>query len=255
MTGHKRTLDLLRQAARDGRLSGQVEAYSDASEGIRRLLAEIEGCILPRRLVIEVGPAQLVAEAAARRLVALVTPAPEPVAPAALALFGRNLDAADAAEAAGLLADLCTRGDRLRITDRAAEIAGDPTRGGIPAAALAAALGFEPPVPAGPAADPVEALALALGPALREAALIAGEEVEVLAGEEAAVLDLAGQIADGLLHPGFPLFATLETGAALVLAGGDAGMHILVAGWLGRFLVARIEGEASATLALWRHLA
>lgn len=250
MTGADRIRDLLRRAARDGRLAGAAPATPEAA--LARIVEAVDAAVLARRLAIRLGGAELGCAVAARRLLSLEAPAPEGLPAEAVSLFGRSLSAEDAAAVAALLHALAGQGGDFEIRTGAPPAGPEPAFGGIAASALAAALGVE--AAPGPV-DPLAAGIAALGETVIGALLIEGEEISLLAGGPAgeALAEEAGAVLDRVLVPDFPLFGTLETAGALTFAAAGADRHLLVAGHLGRYLLAAVAGsDAAETLARWR---
>lgn len=257
MTGTDRIRDLLRRAARDGRIA---DGATRTGTGGARLVEQIDAAVLGRRLRVEAGAVSFGCDVAARRLLALDLPVAAPLPPGAEALAGRPLGAEDVAAVAALVRTLCPEDQPVSIV-AGAPGAGPPAFGGIPAAALAAALGLAPPAAHD---DPFAAGLVALGDAVRAAVLVDGEEIVLLSGGAAAerLADRAAGLLDRLLVPQFPLLGTLETGGALLLAAPPGQSHLLLAGHLGRFLLVEVAGDDGSTgngaarcLALWRDAA
>lgn len=250
MTGTERIRELLRRAARDGRLPAGVPATPEAALG--RIVEAVDAAVLARRLLIRLGGAELACALAARRLLSFEVPGPGDLPAGGAALFGRPLSAEDAGAVAALLRALAGRGGTVALDLAAPPSGPEPAFGGIGAAQLAAALGLA----AAPApANPLEAGLSALGDSVIGALLIEGDEVALLAGEpeDAALAEAAGAVLDRLLLPEFPLLPTLEAEGALTFAVPGGARHLLLAGHLGRYLLAAVEGaDAAGTLTRWR---
>lgn len=244
--------NLLRRAARDGRLAGRWEACAGPAEAARHLLDHLDAAVLACRLRVETGDRALVLTAAARRLVALSVPGPDTAD--AGAPVDRPLTAEDAAAVAAVLRATLAGATRVRVLHLPPESPVDPAATGLSVAALAAALDLPPPDPAPD--DGFEAGLAALGAGLRAAVLIEGDDLLPLAGDPAATGSLAEEalaLLDRLLVPAFPLRTSFETDGALTFAAAGAGRHWLLAGRHGRFLLAEMAGDdAAATLGRWR---
>ena len=253
MTGADRIRDLLRRAARDGRLPAAAGATPEAA--LARFAEAVDAAVLARRLRLHLDGEDLVCAVAARRLLSFEAPAPAGLPAGSEALFGRTLAAEDAGAVAALLRGLADRGGRFELSATAPDTGPEPALGGIAAATLAAALGL---APAEGAADPLAAGLAALAEGVIAALLIEDEGLTLLAGDSAAeaLADEAGALLDRVLVPEFPLLATLETAGALTFTAPGAERHLLLAGHLGRFVLAAVAGaDAADTLARWRAVA
>lgn len=254
MTGADRIRDLLRRAARDGRLPGGPAAAA-AEDTLARVAEAVDAAVLARRLRLRLGGTELACAVAARRLLSIEAPAPDGLPAGAEALFGRTLAAEDAGAVAALLRALADRGGAFGLDAEPPQTGPEPALGGIAAATLAAALGL---AAAEGAADPLAAGLAALGDGVIAALLWEDDAVALLAGDAAAeeLAEEAGGLLDRLLQPDFPLLATLEAAGALTFAAPGADRHLLVAGHLGRFVLAAVAGaDAAETLARWRAVA
>jgi hypothetical protein len=250
MTGADRIRELLRRAARDGRLPGAAPATAEAALG--RIVEAVDAAVLARRLVLRLGGADLACAVGARRLLSFEAPGPGDLPAGGAALSGRPLSAEDAGAVAALLHALAGRGGAFALDLAAPPSGSEPAFGGIGAAQLAAALGLaSAPAPA----DPLEAGLAALGAGVIGALLIEGEEIALLVGdtEDAALAEAAGAVLDRLLLPEFPLLPTLEAAGALTFVAPGGARHLLLAGHLGRYLLAAVAGDdAAGTLTRWR---
>ena len=245
----------LRRTAADGvSATGSVQ-IATAEDGAARVLDAIDATLLPRRLSVVTGSGDtLVIEAAARRLQRVAAPVPDAMAISA----GQELKSSDVASfAAGLLA-FCQGAGALAIQPQPMTGSGDPAEGGIPPDLVRVELGL----PAGPAPIDQEAdlnmepFISGLGASCRAALWIQDEDVSLLAGAEdraAIVSQWAAPMLERLLAPEFPLSAGLETDGIVVFVLPDTeGRHAVIAGRLGAYFVAEIEGaDPAPTLQLW----
>lgn len=245
----------LRRAAADGPGLPKAQPISGPEDGAGRILEAIDATLLPRRLSVRAsGGETLVIEAAARRLQRFAAPLPEGMSGEA----GSELKGEDvAAVAEGLLA-FCSGQTSLQITTQPMTDAGDPTESGIALQGLREALGLPaPPPPIDPEADlNMEPFIASLGATCHAALWIQDEDVSLLAGPE----DRAGMLSqwaapmlERLLAPEFPLSAGLETdGICVFVLPEIAARHAVIAGRLGAYFVAEIDGaDPSRTLRLW----
>jgi len=253
----------LKRTATDGRILADRQDYETPVEGVARLLDEIDGTVIGRRLKVDFADgSRLSALVTGRRLVRLDGQAPAGLPADQAALYGREgLATEDAAEVAGLLAGLCGRGPSYLLSKSAPGEAIDPTQAGVSAAAIAAALGLEEREAPADDGRNLEVFLDALGERVIAAALIEQDEIALIRCDEetpeaAFLLDWAAQVGERLLTPDFALYATLETGGLLVFAGArGSDRHLAVAGRHGRFLLAALEGaDSAATLDCWRHV-
>lgn len=252
----------LLRAARDGRIPSDRLDYETPAEGVARLVDEIGGTVIARRLQVDFGDgSRLRALVSGRRIMHLPGPAPAGLAAELAALFDREgLAAADAAGVGALLAALCGRAPGFVLSSDGPDGPVDPTQAGVPAEAIAAALGLARS-PGSLRDGSPEALWAALSDHVLAAALLDADGLVPLgeggdAAEAAALIDWGTGLAERILTPDFALFATLETAGILVFAGPTgSARHHLVAGRNGRFLLAALAGDdASRTIDTWRGL-
>ena len=245
----------LRRTAADGVGTSGAVPVASAEDGVDRVLDAIDATLLPRRLTVVSGSGEtLVIEAAGRRLQRVAAPVPGAMAISA----GEELKSSDVASfAAGLLA-FCQGAGTLSIQPQPMTGSGDPAEGGISPDLVRTEL--ELPVQAAPIdaeADlNMEPFISGLASRCRAALWIQDEDVSLLAGAEdraAVVSQWAAPMLERLLAPEFPLSAGLETDGIVVFVLPDAeGRHAVIAGRLGAYFVAEIEGaDPSPTLQLW----
>lgn len=245
----------LRQVAADGLSIGQAHDIAGPDEGAAHILDAIDATLLPRRLTITPSDGEaLIIEAAARRLQRIAAPVPS-----VISLAGDEELKSDDADAlvAGLIA-FCRGQQTLEITVQPMTDPGDPAESGIAPATLRAQLSLPPaPPPVDLAADlNMEPFINALGASCLAALWIQDEDASLLAGpaERAGELSQwAAPMLERLLAPEFPLSAGLETDGIMVFVLPEiVGRHAVIAGRLGAYLVAEIEGsDPSATLRHW----
>ncbi|MBF9035442.1 hypothetical protein HKCCE2091_14440 [Rhodobacterales bacterium HKCCE2091] len=248
----------LARVASDGLSAGDSAGFLTPADGVACILDRIDLAVLPRKLRFRFEDgSDLTCLAGGRRLLQLLPPAPEGLSPQTAALFdGRMLGPAEAEPVANALIAVTGQHETFRL--RAEPDATDPAMGGIGTEAIAAALGLAPADDDdADEGDAIDAFVAALTPNLRGALWVDDQEIEVLNGSDAeveALSDWAAVLLERLLAPGFPLAASFETDGILVFIppAGTEG-HALVAGRLGQFLVAKVEGaDPAATLALWQ---
>jgi len=247
----------LRRAAADG-VSGSTRlAIADPQDGAARILDAVDATLLPRRISVEVEgrDAALLLEAAGRRLQRLSEPLPPGFALSA----GEELKAADAEAMATGLLGFCDGKAALHISSKPITDAGDPSEGGIPPDLVRAQLGLaDRPAPFELEAElNMEPFIAALGAKCLAALWIQDEDVSLLAGPEtraAALSNWAAPMLEQLLAPEFPLSAGLETDGIVVFALPESkGLHAVIAGRLGAYFVAEIDGaDPSETLKAWQ---
>ncbi len=224
------------------------------------ILRHIDATVIGRRLTLTFDDgALLLCDATGRRLIRLLPPIPKGLYPEQTTLFdGEDLRRERAQLLAAMLMQLCEKRNSVRITAEPLATDLDPAEGGIAPATVAALLGVQDPVATGSSRpDILERFVAALGPRLRCAVVLSGEEFIHVVGEEAevaALADWAADTADVLLGPDFPMAPALESDGVLALAPTPgASCHTVIAGRLGQVLIATIEGhDPGKTLDQWR---
>jgi|SRR5690606_36321040 hypothetical protein len=260
MNDFERLKAMLRRSARDGMARPGPVRYASWSEGLARILEQVDVAVLGRRLSFEFDDgSRLACEASGRRLVRLLTPPPPGLTAEQMALFDRDELAFDDVRAVSVLfRGLCERGAGFAMTAEPLGEGGGQVRGGVDPTAISEAAGL--PGEASPGRGEGtghEALLEGLRPLLQAVVLIQGADSSLVLGEgdEAAfVVDWVESSLKELLSPGFPLLGTLETNGLLVFALPErSGRHLLVAGRRGNLLVAAIKHcDVEATVDLWR---
>lgn len=264
MSARDRLRAVLRRAATDGAIHRQQEPFADPSAGAALMLEHIERTMLARKLVFEFDDgARFGCIASGRRLIRFAAPVPAALGRDLSRLIdGSQLTAQDAEAAAALLRAVCDGRSALTVRPETPEVRPGPTETGLAPAAVRGAL----PLPESPPdtardADLLQALLADLGPGLRAALSLAGDEdLTVETGGQEAVSGLSTWAADTLdrvLSPDFPLAQSLQTRGILVFgAPQGADCHRLIAGSGGQLLIAEVDGpDDAATLAAWRRLA
>lgn len=245
----------LRRAAADGVGQAQLHDIAGPDEGAAIILDAVDATLLPRRLTVTAsGGEVLIVEAAARRLQRIAAPVPEAMSVEA----GAELKPDDAAMLAAGLAAFCKGQETLEISAQPMTDPGDPAESGVAPMALRANLALPAPAPpVDPEADlNMEPFIAALGESCHAALWIQDEEVSLLAGPPAragALSQWAAPMLERLLAPEFPLSAGLETDGIIVFVLPEvAGRHAVIAGRLGAYFVAEMEGaDPARTLNLW----
>ncbi len=245
----------LRRAAADGVGISKARGIDGPEAGAALILDAADATLLPRRLsVVNASGETLLIEAAARRLQRAVAPLPPQVTLKA----GDEFKSADADVLAKSLVAFCKGQASLAISTQPISDAGDPSEGGIAPGLVRQALDLpDGPAPIDPEADlNMEPFIAALGESCHAALWIQDEDVSLLAGPESRAATLsqwAAPMLERLLAPEFPLSAGLETDGIVVFVLPEAsGRHAVIAGRLGAYLVAEIDGaDPSRTLRLW----
>lgn len=245
---------VLRKAAGDGVTGPRAEPIASAEAGVAYILDAVDTTLLPRRLTVTAsGGGVLILEAAARRLQRAAEPAP----PSWGLATGTELKPEDASQIIAAMTAFCAGQSSLLITAMPISEAGDPTEGGIAPALLRETLGVTPPPPRDPEADMnMEPFITGLGKSCLAALWIQDGEVSILVGpkERAGLLSQwAVPMLERLLDAEFPLSAGFETDGLFVFVLPEAqGRHALIAGRLGAYIVAEIEGaDPTETVAAW----
>lgn len=251
---------MLRRAAADGYPVRPDFRYDSARQGVALVLSQIDSQVLAREVVFDFDDGtRFACIASGRRLVRLLEPAPRNLHSNKVALFVQGeVTADDLDTVADLLVELCERGRRFEIAIGPHDAGIDPAQGGVSTGAIACLLDLYLPAKSDILpADELSALAESLEDKLIAAALVQDDEIALLKGEGAEatrILDWCDRLLAGLLSPSFPALATLESCGVVVFGlAQPADRHLIVAGRLGRFLVAALEGaDVTDTLGKWR---
>lgn len=133
---------ILRDAALAGLRAGQPQVLGNPAEAPARIVEWIDTTVMRRRLTFTFDTgAVLHLEAAGRRLVRLMDPAPSSLPPPQAALFGKALEPGDADDVAAILSAVCDGADHVTVGSGVIPDAADPTETGLATASLSEALG------------------------------------------------------------------------------------------------------------------
>jgi hypothetical protein len=262
MSEFERTKAALLRAAADGGADLSVSRYANASEGVAKVLWQIESQVLAQRIDFKFeGGTRFACIASGRRLLRLLEPAPRNLPPNLVALFVRKEILPEyRTEVGELLMSLCERGRQFTVTSEPIETDADPSQGGVSPLAVSESLGLRTQKDGGEAPEAIlDEFVERIAGAMIAGVLVHDEDVTILKSDPTdpvRVSDWSAKLLERLLEPSFPLLGSLETSGILVFRGADASdRHMLVAGRLGRFVVASVNGgDASRTLKHWQRL-
>lgn len=241
---------ILRDAALAGLRAGQPQVLGNPAEAPARIVEWIDTTVMRRRLTFTFDTgAVLHLEAAGRRLVRLMDPAPSSLPPPQAALFGKALEPGDADDVAAILSAVCDGADHVTVGSGVIPDAADPTETGLATASLSEALG--PPrngaTEDGRLASFLDHAADDLPCAMR----VAGDRAEAFWGGNEDLADLAERAApvlDLLLDADTETSRTLAHGGLLCLSGPD-DRALLVCVDVSGFVLTLAPAEAVGRLA------
>jgi hypothetical protein len=253
---------ILRRTATDGTEVPTGFAYESARQGVGHVLSQIENQVLAQRMVFDFDDGtRLACISSGRRLVRLLEPAPRNLHPNKVVLFVQEeVTADDLDTVVDLLIELCERGRHFTIVTEPSDAGLDPSQGGVSTSAIAERLDLAKANDRKLASsDDLPVFIERIDESMLAGVLVQDESIAVLKGdgEEATrMIAWANRLLVGLLSPSFPGLATLESSGLIVFGlSGPAERHLLVAGRLGSFFVAAVEGrDVAASLAIWREV-